>query len=938
MVSFLTQLSSTSSPVAQQRIFDYQITSEAQTYYEQEMAIIQYALLDGVSWTPSGGVGSALTPSEVVATVQNAVRALNTWSQYMYVDDTGAQMTNGAALPSSFTSASSMSQYMAQALDTLIRTMTAAGFNPLSIDASEASLETAVAAIQADDVSTTPIYSMRSVISKGLSAAANAVIIGDSSTLSQSIQQLLMVDYITSGNEILYGEMNQLQTAVSLNQNILTYLNSLQDLMNQKDPQSFLMSLENLNSSSPDYSQFEKSTYTQILGTVPKFTDAQLSTYLIMLNAQNSGEDLDDPLIQAKYGLISSSAGMLALFDELTSSASLSYSTPSLSSDAIQQNGLTNYDLALYQGLTAAEIAAGSTSALTSLTTAQKYQNGITNAFDSIYLDMVQTGLSAGLLTADVYNYGLYSMNTWNSSLLSSYKAFQTWANTYNLDPSDTNATSMFFALKDLAFVATSSDPTDLQNQIDAGLGGGEGLRIEKILNYLSANSLSISELIQQIDPSGSADSLLTDSPSTINWNILKTIGLTNVSTFSLVSGPSGSLVNISSDMLHYESGYRYGDGLTDIRYRNTLAGDPLFDKYTTQDLDNYSTYLGWCRTNNFVPTNNITISDYTYVKAVEFLAQNLSPLDPSQAISSGLIQQLETDAGSVSIGVPLGQAVQDILNSLNGSVSNLHVGDVEAFCASVIPSSGSINLNPLTSAGILSNSISSQSLPSVDSILSTLSGIQTSEGKIPSATIPALLSTAYNLSNSLYQSFFNFYAEAKILGYAPTSDTTAQSFFNMSNIVLPFDPTVYGAASGTAPSALVDIISGQFNGDGGVEAIINNLTALIQKTQQYVDSQSGASVVTELQQILADFNTAKTESPSNPISYWVQNFSNQNEGTNQAHLNNAITASQALNDTEREKLQQVMFIYQEFYQSASSMLSALNTLFQTIASNISSQ
>ena len=207
----------------------------------------------------------------------------------------------------------------------------------------------------------------------------------------------------------------------------------------------------------------------------------------------------------------------------------------------------------------------------------------------------------------------------------------------------------------------------------------------------------------------------------------------------------------------------------------------------------------------------------------------------------------------------------------------------------------------------------------------------------MPSATIPSSVASTYNLTNSAYQSFYNLYAETQILGYDP-SDTTVQSDFGMSTITPPLDPTAYGVAAGTAPSALVDIISGQFNGDGGVEAIINNLNALITNAQKYVDASSGASVVTELQQIVADFQAAETESPDNPISYWVQNFVNQNEGTNQAHLNNAITASQALNDTEREKLQQVMFIYQEFYQSASSMLSALNTLFQTIASNISSQ
>ena len=99
-----------------------------------------------------------------------------------------------------------------------------------------------------------------------------------------------MVDYVESGNQILFNQMDQLQSAVNLNQNILSYLNSLQDLMNQKTPQDFLLQLQNLNSASPNYSQFESSTYgNQILGTTPQFTEAQLANYISILNIQNAG-------------------------------------------------------------------------------------------------------------------------------------------------------------------------------------------------------------------------------------------------------------------------------------------------------------------------------------------------------------------------------------------------------------------------------------------------------------------------------------------------------------------------------------------------------------------------------------------------------------------------------------------------------------------------
>jgi hypothetical protein len=352
MVTFLTQTSSTATPVSEQRVFDYEITNEAQTYYEQQMAIIQYALLDGRSWTPTGGVGDQLTPTQIIDTVRAAMSALNAWSRYKYVNDNGNQVDTGT-YPTSFSSPSTMSRYMAQGLDSLIRTLSAAGFNPIEITPDYAQLATAVATIQSDDLSSTPIYNIRSVLSSAISAAANAVIVGDSSTQSQSIQQLLMIDYVQSGNTILYNEMNQLQTAVNLNQQILSYLNSLQDLMNQKDAQHFLMSLQDLNSTSPNYALFEKETFgDQVLGTTPKFTDATLTQYVTLMSIKSQGLDPDDPLIQAQYNLISNDTQFLALLQALTSTAS---GTAILNATNTENYTVVPADIATKYNLTSAQ-------------------------------------------------------------------------------------------------------------------------------------------------------------------------------------------------------------------------------------------------------------------------------------------------------------------------------------------------------------------------------------------------------------------------------------------------------------------------------------------------------------------------------------------------------------------------------------------------------
>jgi len=76
-------------------------------------------------------------------------------------------------------------------------------------------------------------------------------------------------------------------------------------------------------------------------------------------------------------------------------------------------------------------------------------------------------------------------------------------------------------------------------------------------------------------------------------------------------------------------------------------------------------------------------------------------------------------------------------------------------------------------------------------------------------------------------------------------------------------------------------------------------------------------------------------ESEGNPLQLWVQDFEGGREGEFQRHLNDAVVSSQALNDTEREELRRVMFVYEEFYKSATAMLSRMTQLIERIGGAI---
>ncbi len=277
IVNFLVK--SGSSLVLDPRVFDFEIAADSKDVY----------------LTLMNQLGVALA-SQDTTSIQGVLQKLSEWSEMISVENgsqitkTGYNFTTGEyydannPIPTSPTSdvivTTTMNRYMAEYVDRLIRTFRSAGWDPITDDPSTAA--TALAAIQANP----SIYQIVQYINLAISAANQAVLASDASTQSQSLQQLLMVDYISRGNELLYSQMQDLQTAIDLNQNALSYLNSLQDLMNQKDPQQFLMQLQILSTTTPSnlssqkYTDFENQSFNQQLGTISKFTQGQITNYI----------------------------------------------------------------------------------------------------------------------------------------------------------------------------------------------------------------------------------------------------------------------------------------------------------------------------------------------------------------------------------------------------------------------------------------------------------------------------------------------------------------------------------------------------------------------------------------------------------------------------------------------------------------------------------
>lgn len=337
VVQFLQNIGTVGSPDFEidRRIFDFEISTDAQKYYNYQMYQILKSLhaevvdasgtahdvdtlgLNGTMTAIAAGAkiqfdGTVPSAAEIT-TIQLAIGRLNAWSEMRNINDNGYQtyqidgvdvtldssgnVPSGTAppkfSPDDYVAAgvaqsisTTMDQYMAQGLDKLVRTLRSAGWDPLvGGDATGA-----LTAVTGTD---STIYNVNGILGQSVSAAAQAHIIGNAmGTDSRSLQQVLMVDYVSRGNEILFNEMTLLKEAIDINQQSLSYLNALQDLMNQKDPQKFILQLQDLNgvqiANNPQsqYDNFEKDTYNQALGTIAKFQgDGNLVTYLNGLSA-----------------------------------------------------------------------------------------------------------------------------------------------------------------------------------------------------------------------------------------------------------------------------------------------------------------------------------------------------------------------------------------------------------------------------------------------------------------------------------------------------------------------------------------------------------------------------------------------------------------------------------------------------------------------------
>lgn len=133
------------------------------------------------------------------------------------------------------------------------------------------------------------------------------------------------------------------------------------------------------------------------------------------------------------------------------------------------------------------------------------------------------------------------------------------------------------------------------------------------------------------------------------------------------------------------------------------------------------------------------------------------------------------------------------------------------------------------------------------------------------------------------------------------------------------------------------------------IDTVIGDMNATGAANQPPIDipdvtlaSQFGYSALTYNNQTFPanswDINPSSTTALQRML-YWIYDgYSSTNvtqSGQYQTDLTTAITSGQNLNDTQKEDLQRYMYLFQQFYQSASSILQSMTSIITKMGQNI---
>ncbi len=232
------------------------------------------------------------------------------------------------------------------------------------------------------------------------------------------------------------------------------------------------------------------------------------------------------------------------------------------------------------------------------------------------------------------------------------------------------------------------------------------------------------------------------------------------------------------------------------------------------------------------------------------------------------------------------------------------------------------------TANNMLSNQLSSlqQALQVTQNALTTLQNVQDLHNSLDVAAFASFSSQFNYAQNTGATSFINAYK------------TAASAYFNQP-IALTLKSNSPFQSSLTFSQALsnlrlslnteISILTSAAGNSAGAYSLLTQLKVVRSNISTYLDAGNAY-------QWLADGNTLTFNQNGVGTVTLNPNPNLTNVDQIQQNITNAITAGENFNDTEKNNVQNFLYVFQEFYQSASSILQNLTTDINQIAQHIS--
>lgn len=415
--------------------------------------------------------------------------------------------------------------------------------------------------------------------------------------------------------------------------------------------------------------------------------------------------------------------------------------------------------------------------------------------------------------------------------------------------------------------------------------------------------------------------------------------------------------------------GFRYD--LTDVTIAGLTAPTKARYEWTSNDVSAaYQQYLGVI-VNYYKLTNDqvtaLTPAEKTQLAAdVSTAVNNLlilardgisSPLDPNQPVSADnptklyflnvematnldlLVRSLNAAGATGNVGSFTITADQ-LTNWKDLSVLSSAITDIMNTGVNTAPGNRSIqSLVELEYVGT-ANTVIEQQMSNLESALSTtksvldiLAAIQDLHNRI---TVSALTTFTFDYLNPTgNKENYQAYKQA------------ASAYFGQA--IVPKIPASWGTFNGTnftITQAGTDALQQLVN----YRTSIGNQIALL--SQQFTLTQRNAtgSLYLQLKSVYDDLQSVQVIQPTtqtsqnqltNPWAWFIDKYDKTlssdvtQQGQIQSNITKAITAGQSLNDQQKEDVRNFLFVFEEYYKSASSVLQQLTQILERMAQGI---